>query len=293
MADNSQTEINYSKIFEIQIENPADSTNINKLSEEIKNALITDKIPEVVLKSKDKSIPTLILIVDSLRASIFDLYSILDIYTTPLNPNNDEQNKSDIKVPCMTAILTLKEPDEDTPGVFGPKSLDEMNSDCLYPQDFRYGSKSDDKRKKHGERFYRKNEGRGRHKDNNEKFRRDRGGRREQRKDDNYYIEQALAQSEPSKDEKNKNYEHHQGKDNRRGGGHWKGNHERRGGRGRRGMRGGRGRGRRGGNGREGEDNKNNNEQQDEVQDDLNYNEEDYNEDDLEGCFDDIKPEEK
>lgn len=168
----------YSKIFEITIEDPSDTKNIEEFTANIKKALIEDKIPEVVLKAPPKSLSILIVIVEALRTQIFDLYTILDIYS---------KKEEEINLGYMTAILLLKEPDEGTNGVLDPKSLDEMDSDCYYPQDFRYGSQSNERRKRHGQKFYHgrgENRG-GRHKDNH---------RNKREEDDDLFFEEALAE---------------------------------------------------------------------------------------------------
>lgn len=184
----------YSKIFEITINDPSETKSIEELTASIKKALTEDKIPEVVLKAPPKSISILIVIVEALRTQIFDLYTIIDIYS---------RKEEEVNQGYMTAILLLKEPEEGTNGVLDPKSLDEMDSDCCYPQDFRYGSQSNERRKRHGQKFYHgKSEYHGRGDHRGGKFREKRNKREE---NDDLMFEEALAEIDSNEKKSHKN----------------------------------------------------------------------------------------
>ena len=122
------------KYNEIGVRSDLKGFEIKNLIDKIIFFLIYKKYPNVILKSRAKGTSKLIAIIDILKRKILGLYVKEKIYSTSYT-NNKEPNK-EIKLPCMDAILTLKEIEGFTP----PRNINELETNYIDPKnppDFR------------------------------------------------------------------------------------------------------------------------------------------------------------
>ena len=122
------------KYNEIGIRSDLKGHEIKNLIDKIIFFLVYKKYPHVILKSRAKGTSKLISIIDILQRKILGLYVKQKIYSTSYT-NNIEPNK-EIKLPCMDAILTLKE----TEGFIHPRNINELENNYIDPNnppDFR------------------------------------------------------------------------------------------------------------------------------------------------------------
>ena len=122
------------KYNEIGIRSDLKGFEIKNLIDKIIFFLVYKKYPHVILKSRAKGTSKLIAIIDILKRKILGLYVKQKIYSTSYT-NNIEPNK-EIKLPCMDAILTLKE----TEGFIHPRNINELENNYIDPNnppDFR------------------------------------------------------------------------------------------------------------------------------------------------------------
>lgn len=117
---------------EIGVKSELRGREIKRLIDRTIDKLVYKKLPTVTLKARGKSTSKLISIIDILRSKIVGLYVIQKTYSTKFKSEKDPNKE--IKLPCMDATLSLSEPEDKSLGFYPPKSIEEMDKNCIDPQ---------------------------------------------------------------------------------------------------------------------------------------------------------------